>query len=127
MRRGRVLRSSTLRASWFGEPPIVLIILDTRVTASIMAEMAAGRFAVPIGDASTDLSPTKESFLRGEGRTMPSASVRSQFLPLAPDWTPSVPSYRAIAPLIHPSRLTTRDRGGVGKDLSEGWCLNFAV
>jgi DNA repair photolyase len=36
-------------------------------------------------------------------------------------------TYRASAPLIHPSRLTTRERGGVGKDLSEGWCLNFAV
>ncbi|HKZ59499.1 MAG TPA: radical SAM protein [Candidatus Thermoplasmatota archaeon] len=45
-------------------------------------------------------------------------------LPAAPT---RVPPYRATAPLIHPSRLTTRDRGGVGKDLSEGWCLNFAV
>lgn len=36
-------------------------------------------------------------------------------------------TFRASAPLIHPSRLTTRNRGGVGKDLSEGWCLNFAV
>ena len=40
---------------------------------------------------------------------------------------PPLTSYRASAPLIHPSRLTTRKRGGVGKDLSEGWCLNFAV
>jgi DNA repair photolyase len=37
------------------------------------------------------------------------------------------PAYRASSPLIHPSRLTTRARGGVGKDLSEGWCLNVAV
>ena len=37
------------------------------------------------------------------------------------------PSYRAVAPLIHPSKLTTVERGGVGKDLSGGWCLNFAV
>lgn len=36
-------------------------------------------------------------------------------------------SYRASIPLIRPSRLTTKARGGVGKDLSEGWCLNFAV
>ncbi len=36
-------------------------------------------------------------------------------------------TYRATAPLIHPSRLTTKQRGGVGKNLSEGWCLNFAV
>jgi len=36
-------------------------------------------------------------------------------------------TFRASAPLIHPSQLTTRARGGVGKDLSEGWCLNFAV
>jgi DNA repair photolyase len=39
----------------------------------------------------------------------------------------TTPSYRATAPLIHPSKLTTVDNGGVGKDLSEGWCLNFAV
>jgi len=36
-------------------------------------------------------------------------------------------SYRASVPLIHASKLTTRQRGGVGKNLSEGWCLNFAV
>jgi len=36
-------------------------------------------------------------------------------------------TYRTTAPLIRPSRLTSRDRGGVGKELSEGWCLNFAV
>lgn len=40
---------------------------------------------------------------------------------------PAAPTYRALAPLIHPSKLTTVERGGVGKDLSEGWCLNFAV
>ncbi len=40
---------------------------------------------------------------------------------------PEGPAYRAGIPLIHESRLTTRDRGGVGKNLSEGWCLNFAV
>lgn len=36
-------------------------------------------------------------------------------------------SYRCSVPLIRPSKLTTRDRGGVGKNLSEGWSLNFAV
>jgi len=36
-------------------------------------------------------------------------------------------SYVCSVPLIRPSRLTTRDRGGVGKNLSEGWCINFAV
>jgi len=36
-------------------------------------------------------------------------------------------SYRCTVPLIRPSRLTTRARGGVGKNLSEGWNLNFAV
>lgn len=36
-------------------------------------------------------------------------------------------TYRISAPLIRPSRLTTRDNGGVGKHLSDGWCLNFAV
>src|SRR5436309_4301807 len=36
-------------------------------------------------------------------------------------------SYRASVPLIRRSRLTSRDNGGVGKQLSDGWCLNFAV
>ncbi len=36
-------------------------------------------------------------------------------------------SYRASVPLIRRSRLTTKKNGGVGKQLSDGWCLNFAV
>ncbi len=36
-------------------------------------------------------------------------------------------TYRASIPLIRRSRLTTKSRGGVGKQLSDGWCLNFAV
>lgn len=35
--------------------------------------------------------------------------------------------YHCSVPLIHQSRLTTTELGGIGKDLSEGWCLNFAV
>ncbi len=35
--------------------------------------------------------------------------------------------YRCSPPLIRPSKLTTKENGGVGKDLSEGWNLNFAV
>src|SRR3990170_371025 len=36
-------------------------------------------------------------------------------------------TYRISPPLIKPSRLTSKGKGGVGKDLSDGWCLNFAV
>ncbi len=36
-------------------------------------------------------------------------------------------TYTCSPPLIRPSRLTSRERGGVGKDLSGGWSLNFAV
>jgi len=36
-------------------------------------------------------------------------------------------TYKASIPLIRPSRLTSREQGGVGKQLSDGWCLNFAV
>jgi DNA repair photolyase len=36
-------------------------------------------------------------------------------------------TYRVSAPLIRRSRLTSRSNGGVGKQLSDGWCLNFAV
>ena len=35
--------------------------------------------------------------------------------------------YTASIPLIRKSRLTTKANGGVGKQLSDGWCLNFAV
>lgn len=36
-------------------------------------------------------------------------------------------SYKCTVPLIRASKLTSRDRGGIGKELSEGWCLNFAI
>ncbi len=36
-------------------------------------------------------------------------------------------TYRATIPLVRPSKLTSKERGGVGKELSEGWCINFAV
>src|SRR2546428_448042 len=36
-------------------------------------------------------------------------------------------TYKASIPLIRPSRLTSRQNGGVGKQLSDGWCVNFAV
>ncbi len=36
-------------------------------------------------------------------------------------------TYTASIPLIRPSKLTSRSNGGVGKQLSDGWCLNFAV
>ncbi len=35
--------------------------------------------------------------------------------------------YKCTIPLIRTSKLTSRDRGGIGKELSEGWCLNFAI
>ncbi len=36
-------------------------------------------------------------------------------------------TYRCSPPLIRPSKLTSKENGGVGKNLSEGWNLNFAV
>ena len=36
-------------------------------------------------------------------------------------------TYNCSVPLIRKSRLTTLELGGIGKNLSEGWCLNFAV
>lgn len=36
-------------------------------------------------------------------------------------------NYRCSIPLVRPSKLTTESNGGVGKDLSEGWSLNFAI
>ena len=36
-------------------------------------------------------------------------------------------AYTASSPLIRPSKLTSRKNGGVGKQLSDGWCVNFAV
>ena len=36
-------------------------------------------------------------------------------------------TYRINPPLIKPSKLTWVEKGGVGKELSDGWSLNFAV
>src|SRR3972149_3952875 len=36
-------------------------------------------------------------------------------------------TYLASIPLIRRSRLTSKQNGGVGKQLSDGWCVNFAV
>ena len=36
-------------------------------------------------------------------------------------------AYIISAPLIKPSRLTWVEKGGVGKELSDGWSLNFAI
>ena len=36
-------------------------------------------------------------------------------------------SYQCSPPLIRPSKLTVKEKGGVGKELSDGWNLNFAV
>jgi DNA repair photolyase len=38
-----------------------------------------------------------------------------------------VTSYRIRPPLVRPSRLASRDAGGVGKGLSDGWAVNFAI
>ncbi len=35
--------------------------------------------------------------------------------------------YRINPPLIKPSKLTYVEKGGVGKELSDGWALNYAV
>lgn len=36
-------------------------------------------------------------------------------------------TYRCSTPLIRPSKLTSKENGGVGKELSEGWNLNFSI
>jgi len=38
-----------------------------------------------------------------------------------------VSRFRINPPLVKPSRLTSKSAGGVGKDLSSGWVVNFAV
>jgi len=35
--------------------------------------------------------------------------------------------YKLNPPLIKPSKLASKEKGGIGKDLSEGWGLNFSV
>lgn len=35
--------------------------------------------------------------------------------------------YKINPPLIKPSKLTRREEGGVGKELSDGWAINFAI
>jgi DNA repair photolyase len=36
-------------------------------------------------------------------------------------------SYRTIIPIVKPSKLASKENGGIGKDLSEGWAVNFAI
>lgn len=36
-------------------------------------------------------------------------------------------SYKIAPPLIKPSKLTRKEAGGVGKSLSDGWAINFAI
>ena len=36
-------------------------------------------------------------------------------------------AYKINPPLIKPSKLTYVEKGGVGKELSDGWALNYAV
>ncbi len=36
-------------------------------------------------------------------------------------------TYRINPPLIKPSRLTRKEKGGNGKDLSDGWVVNYAI
>ena len=39
----------------------------------------------------------------------------------------SYSAYKINPPLIKPSKLTVREKGGVGKELSDGYALNFAI
>lgn len=72
------------------------------------------------GGDGAELTSTSVSGSRGESR---SQITRDHFS----DMPMEERTYRCTIPLIRPSKLTTRRRGGVGKELSEGWCLNFAV
>ena len=36
-------------------------------------------------------------------------------------------NYRISPPAVKPSRLASKEKGGVGKDLSEGWGINFSL
>jgi len=44
------------------------------------------------------------------------------------DWsTIKTGTYRIRPPIIKKSKLASKEKGGVGKDLSEGWGVNFAI
>lgn len=36
-------------------------------------------------------------------------------------------TYKINAPLIKPSKLTAKENGGIGKELSDGWAINYAI
>lgn len=36
-------------------------------------------------------------------------------------------TYKINAPLIKPSKLTAKENGGIGKELSDGWAVNYAI
>ena len=68
----------------------------------------------------------------GEGVRMPASAI-TVLMEAPPRLEAKLPTgvvggtYRISSPLIRPSRLTSKSNGGVGKQLSDGWCLNFAV
>jgi DNA repair photolyase len=41
--------------------------------------------------------------------------------------TYSSKGYRIKPPIVKPTRLTSKERGGVGKNLSDGWVINYAI
>ena len=76
---------------------------------------------------------SSDSFMRGEHLSDDEMAGYSRRFPSGKSEGLSLPSgvaggsYKTTIPLIRPSRLTSKRRGGIGKELSEGWCLNFAV
>jgi len=63
--------------------------------------------------------------LRSSHKLLTEYSVSGEEVRVPPDVR--FGSYRVSIPLIRPSKLTARENGGVDKELSEGWAINYAV
>jgi len=72
-----------------------------------------------VNDVLSNPTMTIEDFDSGEMKMVSSRNKKNG--------TIIIGSYHVSAPLIRPSRLTTLELGGIGKNLSEGWCLNYAI
>ena len=110
---------------YFRRPPPRRLISDIRhchcegmPVALAMPILFRDRHA-KVNDVLSNHYTTLEDF---DNRVMEMAGSRSKR-----DGRIAFGSYHSNAPMIRPSRLTTIELGGIGKNLSEGWCLNYAI
>ena len=83
-----------------------------------------------IADSRSGSEAAKKAWATIRRRRRERALEGCQPLDVFLDYTPEsvhMGEYRMASHIIKPSRLTSKDNGGIGKDPSEGWAANFAI